>query len=800
MNRLGFTVSLGCIPTSTPYWTAASNTFPTSNLISVYSAPYTTTVGWNMINLTNSYNWDGVSDLLVQMCFTGQAFSGMDVVQKTTSPNNCVLYASSGAALPLGCNILTGSVSNLLPNMKFQFCSIDTTGTTGYFYEWTALPAKPNPFLSSPYSAHPIVAPLSTTKFYVSLLGTTPCVIKDSVTIHALATFSSVHTPHDTVCKGALDTLFCNSVGSGNTIVKWHWQSMHGNPIDCDTCQFPVVTVNTADTIISIIRTALGCAKVDTIVIDTFKALVADFVMSKTANCSKEAILITSKSITNANGKPVTYTWNFDNPYSSVSGSGDSSYTVSWLNIGSTPIIKHISLSVTQNGCTSPTIIKIDTVHIIPTPQISANENVFCSGYNIVVSSTGSITEDSSKANYIWTSKPIQSTPAVITGRGPNTLTFNLNVDSSTVVTEYLQIIENGCVSNIDSTQLTVRPIPSARFIATPNPSCSGNVVTFTFNGKLDPVTISNGHTLTWTFVNGNPPSATGSDIVQTTFNNSTEIVAGNLATVTVTQNSCKSAPYSDTVFVNPLPQPIVSGPKDICANQIAVLTTSVPYKFYTWKDGYGNITHNDTLSINKDELISVDVVDYNNCKGGTTTQVTVHPSPEAHAGIDQTIFLGNSAYLDGSNSAGGDAYLWTPYNTLNDAHSMTPIATPNATTAYVLTYFNSTLGCTDNDTVIIHVKDCKPLILPNAFTPNGDGEDDYFMIINPDDYYKLVHMEIYNRWGQLIFSTNDKNSKGWDGRYLGELQQIDTYIFNITAECGGGKLLQLKGDVTLLR
>ena len=151
--------------------------------------------------------------------------------------------------------------------------------------------------------------------------------------------------------------------------------------------------------------------------------------------------------------------------------------------------------------------------------------------------------------------------------------------------------------------------------------------------------------------------------------------------------------------------------------------------------------------------------------------------------------------------SAGGDAFLWMPDNSLNDAHSMLPIATPAATTAYVLTYFNTQVGCADYDTVIVHVKDCKPLLIPNAFTPfNNDGIDDYFMILNPDDYYKLIHMEIYNRWGQMLFSTNDKNSKGWDGKFQGEEQPIGTYIYNITAECGGGKLMQLKGDVTLLR
>jgi gliding motility-associated-like protein len=155
---------------------------------------------------------------------------------------------------------------------------------------------------------------------------------------------------------------------------------------------------------------------------------------------------------------------------------------------------------------------------------------------------------------------------------------------------------------------------------------------------------------------------------------------------------------------------------------------------------------------------------------------------------------------LSASKSYGGDSYLWSPKTTVDDATTMSPIVTPSTTTAYVLTYYNSAVGCTDYDTVIIKVRDCEPLIVPNAFTPNGDNIDDNFMILNPNDYYRLIRMEIYNRWGELVYATNDKNNKGWDGMYRGASQEVGTYIYHITAECGGGKLLNLKGDVTLLK
>ncbi|MEY4875220.1 MAG: hypothetical protein RL708_369, partial [Bacteroidota bacterium] len=196
----------------------------------------------------------------------------------------------------------------------------------------------------------------------------------------------------------------------------------------------------------------------------------------------------------------------------------------------------------------------------------------------------------------------------------------------------------------------------------------------------------------------------------------------------------------------------------------------------------------------------SVTVTDVNKCVSQALTHITVHPIPVANAGEDQLIFVGNSAFLNASRSYGGDAYLWTPNRSIDAPTIVSPVVSPTETTPYILTYYNSAVGCTDYDTVIIKVRDCEPLVLPNAFTPNGDNIDDYFMVLNPNDYYRLVRLEIYNRWGELVYATNDKNNKGWDGQYRGVNQEVGTYIYHVTAECGGGKLMNVKGDVTLLR
>ena len=71
--------------------------------------------------------------------------------------------------------------------------------------------------------------------------------------------------------------------------------------------------------------------------------------------------------------------------------------------------------------------------------------------------------------------------------------------------------------------------------------------------------------------------------------------------------------------------------------------------------------------------------------------------------------------------------------------------------------------GCTDIDSVLLQVLQCRLPMVPNAFSPNDDGIDDVFKIANPDDFTKIDYFEIYNRWGELVFATNDK-TRGWNG------------------------------------
>jgi gliding motility-associated-like protein len=86
---------------------------------------------------------------------------------------------------------------------------------------------------------------------------------------------------------------------------------------------------------------------------------------------------------------------------------------------------------------------------------------------------------------------------------------------------------------------------------------------------------------------------------------------------------------------------------------------------------------------------------------------------------------------------------------------------------------------------------------VPNAFTPNGDGINDKVFVRG----FGIAKMswKIYNRWGQVVFSTTNRN-EGWDGRYKGVIQPQEVYTYTLDLEFSDGQKLTRTGDITLLR
>jgi gliding motility-associated-like protein len=147
--------------------------------------------------------------------------------------------------------------------------------------------------------------------------------------------------------------------------------------------------------------------------------------------------------------------------------------------------------------------------------------------------------------------------------------------------------------------------------------------------------------------------------------------------------------------------------------------------------------------------------------------------------------------------ASGGVAYAWFPTDSLSDAGIAAPIAAPTSSTWYTV-YVTAENGCGRFDSVFVEVLDrCAGLLLPNAFTPDGDGRNDAFRI-QPIGDDQLVEMTVFNRWGELIFQSANAEI-GWDGTYRGKPQPLGVYLYVLRFRCDGADF-QKSGTVTLLR
>lgn len=170
-----------------------------------------------------------------------------------------------------------------------------------------------------------------------------------------------------------------------------------------------------------------------------------------------------------------------------------------------------------------------------------------------------------------------------------------------------------------------------------------------------------------------------------------------------------------------------------------------------------------------------------------TTERVKLTPK-------ETTIKYGDAVplYANGAN-----VYHWTPGNGLSNTVGAAVMASPMKTTQYIVTGIGLD-GCQTSDTATVTVDPRTLVVVPNAFTPNGDSKNDYFAPQNLTTR-RVVEFRVFNRWGQQMFNASG-NTPGWDGTFDGEPQGAGTYSYIIRTTSPDGQSETFKGDVILIR
>jgi gliding motility-associated-like protein len=306
------------------------------------------------------------------------------------------------------------------------------------------------------------------------------------------------------------------------------------------------------------------------------------------------------------------------------------------------------------------------------------------------------------------------------------------------------------------------------------------------FFGMNPVLSVSPGTTIDTSFCQGQTINLSGGAAASYTWSNGSSDSLISVSTpgiywVKASNDQCFY--YTDSMFVtlNPLPNVNLGRDTFLCPGQSITLNGGASLSF-NWSNG-------STMSSINVSTPGTYWLQVNNglCSAEDSILIAFNSVPKINFNADTTFCLGESLKLSAANP--NSSYLWQD----NSTNSTLLVTQPG--TYWVLVSNNC--GVT-SDTINAQTLDCEIILnMPNIFTPNGDGTNDYFI---PDQYkgIKRSTLKIFNRWGEELFFT-DNLLQGWNGLYKGIACTGGTYYWFVQYITDKGDTGELKGFLTLM-
>lgn len=443
-----------------------------------------------------------------------------------------------------------------------------------------------------------------------------------------------------------------------------------------------------------------------------------------------------------------------------VSG-GSGSYTYNWSNGAATQDLSSVAAgvySVTVNDpahCQEDTVFNLSSANGPAINSISATAET-CFGLNngtTTVSASGG----TGALTYSWSSG--QTTPTA-TGLAPGNYSVTVNdaLSCATVASATVGAGANIIASSIATDE-------------TCSNACDGTAAITASGG-------TGGLSYQWSDGGSSSASRTG-------------LCSGTYGFTVSDLNNCTETGSVDVLSAGVL---IVSLGSDInfCEGFSATLDAGAGFTQYNWSTG----ATTQTIEVAQSGDYSV-TVSNGTCNASDTVNVSATASPGLTiTPADTSIVIGNSVTLNTSVANAPVNYFWTPADFLSCSDCANPVATPPAegSYTYVLTVFDST-ECSDSAVAAITVlpENFTPVV-PSAFTPNGDGQNDFIYVLPAGIAVK--EFKVYNRWGQEVYNATSR----WDGKFEGKEQPVGTFAYYAVVQLPDGTEEQLSGVFSLLR
>ncbi|MGZ3864546.1 MAG: PKD domain-containing protein [Bacteroidia bacterium] len=697
-----------------------------------------------------SYNWNGpngfTSPSQNPFITNVTAAAGGTYVVTVTSVNNCTATATIPVTIntaPVitvsGSTVCTGATANL-----------SASGGSGY--AWTG----PGGFVSAVQNpSFPSATTALNGTYSVTVTSAAGCVTTGTANI-------SVNPPPvvtvtgSTVCAGATINLTSPAGGAA-----YSWTGPGGF---VSAVQNPTITNATtamSGTYSVTVTNSSGCSSGNSANV-LVNALPVPTIGNNSPVCVNQTLNLTS-------GGGSSYSWSGPNGFSSLVQNP----SVTGVTSAASGIY---TVTVTDaNSCVNTATI---TAVINSLPVVSASGTTVCLGATINLTSSGGV-------SYSW------SGPA-----GYSSNTQNPSIPNSTLAMSGSYVVTvtdaNGCV-NANASQVLIHDLP----VITVNSAaiCLGQqTATLVASGAVN---------YAWTPTTG-LSSSVGSHVLANPSATTSYTVTGTDA------NNCINT-ATLTVTVNPLPTLTVSpattsGCAPVCVTFTNAVSTSAGNCSWNFGDGQTSQSCEPNHCFTGDGTFSAKctLTDNNGCYGNAAASVIVYPVPVADFNATPqpaTILDPHIQFTNASTGAVISSYTWTLGDT---AHTVSNAQNPSfiysAVGSYdVMLIVTSNHGCVDSTIKIVKIDDEFMIYVPNAFSPNGDGINETFFA--KGEGIKEFKMWIFDRWGQLIYFTNDIY-KGWDGRMhnKGEVLLEDVYVWKIECKTTRNESKMLRGHVSLIK
>ena len=709
-------------------------------------------------------------------------------------------------------------------------------------YVWTSNPAGLNSTLPNPTAFPP-----ESTTFYVTVMsGLCPVPRMDSVYVQ-VDVQAVVDVANDTlVCQGEIVSLGNTAPEAG---VVYSWSPTTG--LDDPSSPNPVLTADVSETYV--LTSVFGaCTRTDTVqVVTSVISIDIENDPDSILICKGEEVILTTMAEPNG----ITVNWTTDNASFTATGG---QVTVA------PDIITEYYATVNIPGCTRIDTFLIDVDSIPYNLEIMPSDTAVCDGAPVILSTQAYQQADFPDINFEWTPASGQQSPDsllnMVISVGETTTYYRTttngvctHIDSATIIIQPLAEIfidppqaaicagesVDLLATSPDITEFTWEDAPGISCLECPDPTVTPpGTQTYIVEGEFEgcpvmasvQIIVTNSPTLSvindsgiciGESINLNPmladPTATYSWTSDPAGFASTEVNPSVSPTVTttyiLTADNGACPPVTDQVTIEILEAASVNAGEDVslCQDDEGLVLTATGNSSngtYSWSTG--STSAEATVSVNQVGTTVYYVEFDNNCGPPALDsvlvtvfeEVQINPpfiyTPEAMPTYVEGDQVTISVITDPPNVA-NLIYDWR-FNGESVAGSSSSIDVTfinnNTQVALLITTID---GCEDYEDDLLEVTEAG-FDIPNAFTPDGDGVNDYFNVVSSlMDFGDIQTFQVYNRWGKLVYD-NENINLGWDGTINGKPSPSDVYIYRIVYTRPSGEVIEESGDVTLVR